>query len=377
MAIPLRWPRLTTHSPVSLVIAHAPFGVARISPEMRFEAVNPRLGALLGAEPRDLVGTEVADVLLPDDRVPVIRGLRAILSGSHDEAAFELETPRPDRTSGWLRWSVTASRRSDGTLECLVVAVEDATAAHKADSAAAEHLAALERLTYLINGFAAMVSHETRTALTGIQGMSELILEGESDPSALREFAGCIFQEAERINRLLEEMLDLNRMQTRPSRLRKEPVDLNRLAVQAVERIRPAAAGHPIGLDLAERLPTVVGDPERLSQVIENLIRFAARCSIKGGRLDVCSAQRETAVVVFIRYVGNGQSIDFDNWLYGRYEPYENNPSIITGVGLGLAIARVIVERHAGEIWMESASLNSCELCFAIPARQAPAPAAI
>lgn len=201
MAIPLRWPRLTTHSPVSLVIAHAPFGVARISPEMKFEAVNPRLGALLGAEPRDLVGTEVADVLLPDDRA--------------------------------------------------------------------------------------------------------------------------------------------------------------------------------IGLDLAERLPTVVGDPERLSQVIENLIRFAARCSIKGGRLDVCSAQRETAVAVFIRYVGNGQSIDFDNWLYGRYEPYENNPSIITGVGLGLAIARVIVERHAGEIWMESASLNSCELCFAIPARQAPAPAAI
>ena len=82
-----------------------------------------------------------------------------------------------------------------------------------ADVAAAEHLSALERLDYLIAGFASMVSHETRTALTGIQGMSELILSGDSDPDEVREYAKYIFNDAERLNRLLGDMLEVSRPQ--------------------------------------------------------------------------------------------------------------------------------------------------------------------
>ena len=375
MEILHRLPRITTRSAISQVIAYAPFGVARISPAMRFKAVNARLGALLGAEPQCIIGTEMAHIVPPDDRVHVIRCLRSILSGLDEAAQFEINALRADGTSAWLRWSITPSRRADGSVEHLVATVEDATASHKADDAAAAHLAALERLTYLINGFAALVSHETRTALTGIQGMSELLLEGESDPSAVREFASCIFKEAERINRVLGEMLELNQMQTRPSRFRTDPIDLNRLVERVVERIRTSDAGHTIALSL-DPVSTVVGDPDRLSLVIENLIRFAGRWSEKGGEIEVCSVQRLDAVCVFCRYLSNGQMIDFDNWLYGRYEPYEKNPSLVTGAGLGLAIARVIVERHGGEIWMDSSSLRGRDLCFSIPARQAPVLAA-
>jgi len=372
MAVKRRWPRLTTHSAISQVIAHAPFGVARISPDMRVAAVNPRLGALLHAEPHDVVGTEIAELVPPDDRVRVLRSLRAVVGGSAATAEFEIDTLRPDGTSVWLRWIITASATSDGTVEHLTATFEDATAAHQAEVAAAAHMVALERLSYLITGFASMVSHETRTALTGIQGLSELILTGDSDPAEVREYAECIFKDAERLNRLLGDLLDLNQMQTRPFHLRTEPVDLNRVVQEAVERFRASNPAQTIALSLSQPVASVAGDPDRLGQVIDNLIRLAARFADKGGRMDVCSAQRDGGVDVLVRYPGNQQMADFDDWLYGRYERFEKNPSSVTGVGLGLAIARVIVERHGGQIRLDSTSGGSSEICFTIPVPRRP-----
>lgn len=365
--IPRRWPRLTTHSPVSQVIQHAPFGVARVSDDMRFVSVNPRLGTMLGEAPDEVVGTEVARFIPLEDRIHVLRQLRGLLSGAVPSVEFESAIPLEDGTSQWLRWNLTGSQGADGTIEHLLATVEDATPLHKADAAAAEHLRALERLDYLIAGFASMVSHETRTALTGIQGMSELILSGDSDPTDVREYAQYIFKDAERLNRLLGDMLDLSHMQSRGFNLRAEHVDINRIASQTVERILRSGLERAMVFDLDESLPVVAGDPDRLTQAIENLIRFAVRCSTKDSRIDIATRPVGSSVQMRIGYAGTEEVVDFDDWLHGRYERYEKNPSSITGVGLGLAVTRVIIERHGGQIWVDNTSGISCEVGCAIP----------
>jgi PAS domain S-box-containing protein len=365
--IPRRWPRLTTHSPVSQVIEHAPFGVARISDDMRFVAVNPRLGALLREVPDQVVGTELARFISLEDRIAVLRQVRGLWSGVVPSVEFESPILPEDGSSVWLRWNLSGSLGADGAIADVLATVEDATPLHKADVAAAEHLAALERLDYLIAGFASMVSHETRTALTGIQGMSELILSGDSEPGEVREYAKYIFNDAERLNRLLGDMLDLSHMQTRQFKLRGEPVNVNQIARQTVERSLATGLERAMILDLDDSVPSVTGDPDRLKQLIENLTRFAVRCSKKDSRIDVSSRQVGNSVHMRIGYAGTEEVVDFDDWLHGRYERYEKNPSSITGVGLGLAIARVIVERHGGQIWVDNTSGIACELGFAVP----------
>jgi signal transduction histidine kinase len=119
--------------------------------------------------------------------------------------------------------------------------------------------------------------------------------------------------------------------------------------------------------DLDESLPEVAGDRDRLTQAIENLTRFAVRCSTKDSRIDVASRMVGSSVQMRIGYAGTDEVVDFDDWLHGRYERYEKNPTSITGVGLGLAVARVIIERHGGQIWVDNASGIGCELGFAIP----------
>src|SRR5712692_4737980 len=187
VAIPHGWPRLTTHGPVSQVIVHAPFGAARVSPDMTFIAVNPRLGALLHADPQEIEGADFVNFVPPDERAHILDRFRSLSNGSEASIEYECEAMRGDGTTLWLRWNASAIRRSGGSIDYFLVTVEDTTPEHRADTAAAAHLAALERLNYLITGFASMVSHETRTALTAIQGMSELILGGDLDPGEVNE----------------------------------------------------------------------------------------------------------------------------------------------------------------------------------------------
>lgn len=229
-----------------------------------------------------------------------------------------------------------------------------------------EHLAALERLNGIVAAFASMVSHETRSALVGIQGLSELIRDGDLDVDEVRGYADDVFREAEKINMLIGEMFDLSRLEMGQSPLRKTLVDMNRVTREVVEGSRDRAARHSIELDLQADPSVVMGDVDRLREAVHNITRFCTRTANSGTFITATTIHEGGRFNLKV-HSSSLKLVDFDDWLYGRYERYERRPSAIIGAGLGLAIARTIVELHGGRVEASSAGREGSEFQLSLP----------
>jgi len=155
-------------------------------------------------------------------------------------------------------------------------------------------------------------------------------------------------------------------------RLELNPVDLNGLVADAVDRARVSSDRHEISADLQPGLPAVVGDSDRLTQVVANLLSNAVKYSPDGGEVLVCTRLETNQVQVTVTDHGLGIPPEFIHRLFGRYERFEDNHAgKIIGTGLGLAITRQIVEMHGGKIWVESRVGSGSQFAFTIPVQVA------
>ncbi len=234
---------------------------------------------------------------------------------------------------------------------------------------ALSHLAALEHLNRMIAGFASMVSHETRSSLVGIQGWSELIRDGGLSAEEIRSCASDIFDGAQRIEKLIGQMVDLNNLETREVALQKRKVDLNAIASDVVAKHLLRQLVPPIRLHLDPAIPPIAGDPDRLAQAVDNFVTFARRKFTAASAVSITTELLGRRIRLGVRS-DTMHAQTFDDWLFGRYERYEKRPSSIMGAGLGLAIARVIVELHDGRVSIERFPDDSAELNLFIPVAQ-------
>lgn len=229
------------------------------------------------------------------------------------------------------------------------------------------HLAALERLERIIAAFASMVSHQTRTALVGIQGWSELIRDGELSTDEVRAYAGDIFTEALKIDSMIGEMLDLNSLETGQSALRRIRVDVRDIVAESAARfeLNPVWCGDP---------RPIMGDRDRLGQAFQKVFGFVARTAQPNSQITVTATCDAESVAVSVRS-SSSRVVEFEDWLLGRYERYEQRPSAVLGAGLGLAIARAIVELHEGTIEARTPAPGGAEFLVRLPVPAASAAA--
>src|ERR1700737_317639 len=171
----------------------------------------------------------------------------------------------------WLQLTATSIPDSNGRPEHVLVMIEDVTTVRETSAPLAEALesqrdanANLEKLDQTKTEFLSIVSHEFRTALTGIQGFSELIRDGGIEPEEVRAYGGYIFNDADRVNRLIGDMLDLDRMESGKMSIRTADVDINEVLSEAIARAGSATTTMEFKADLDPRLPIVVGDRDRL-----------------------------------------------------------------------------------------------------------------
>ena len=349
------------------IISHAPLGIARVGPDMNIIDVNPRMAALLHTDPEKMIGSPVAKYLHPDEFARVFQIFQPLWTGAVESVESDSRAIRGDRSEVWLHWSATGVRNAAGRIDYFLAMYEDTDADHAANEAAAAHLAGLERLNRLKSEFVSLVSHEFRTALVGISGFSEMIRDGDVSLDEAKGYAGDINKDAERLNRMINDMLDLDRIEAGRLTLHMQSVEINGLLEDAVERARASSARHFIALNLGSQRPVVQCDPDRIAQVIANLLSNAIKYSPDGGDIVVSSAARDGRVDVSVRDHGIGIAPEFIQRLFNRYERYEKSTNKIIGTGLGLAITRQIIEMHGGKVWVDSEPGAGSDFHFTLP----------
>ncbi|HVW29987.1 MAG TPA: ATP-binding protein [Polyangiaceae bacterium] len=209
--------------------------------------------------------------------------------------------------------------------------------------------------------FLTTASHELRTPLTAILGWARLLRAGHLDPSGYLRGVETIERNALAQVRLIEDILDGSRIITGKLRLETRPLDLRRLVQAAVETVRPAADAKNIALcsEVDETAVHVVGDPERLQQVVWNLCNNAIKFTPKGGAVSVRLRRIGTDVELEVSDNGQGIAPDFLPHVFERFRQGEGSTTRrYGGLGLGLALVRHLIEAHGGSVSAESAGVG-------------------
>jgi signal transduction histidine kinase len=228
----------------------------------------------------------------------------------------------------------------------------------------------MEELNRLKSEFVSTVSHELRTPLTYIQGYSELLLRRRLDPKMEQEALGELYGASVRMGRLVDDLLDLSRMEIGRLRLHPTTVDLNELLQSAVAAARFQYKDHRLKLR-ARALPSIYADPDRLRQVIDNLLTNAHRYAPEG---PILLRGRTNKTSVRIEVVDQGPGISPEDCAR-VFEPFFRGAnsaiSPLRGGGLGLSIVRKLVEAHGGSVGVETALGQGSTFWFTLPLRPA------
>ncbi|MFI5180579.1 MAG: GAF domain-containing protein [Thermoanaerobaculia bacterium] len=221
---------------------------------------------------------------------------------------------------------------------------------------------ALERSNRLKDDFLANLSHEVRTPLTGIVGWTEVLLDNETGDPDSRHGLEAILAQATTLSRMLSDLIDLSRIDNLGLEIRRTGVRIGETIAAALDTVTPAATkkGVPIVCDVAEDLPEVNGDPARLQQVIWNLLTNAVKFSPPGNPVRVAArTSNGGGVELVVEDEGSGIDPVFLPHVFDRFRQEESSSSRrYGGLGVGLSIARAIVEAHDGTIEAASEGRN-------------------
>ena len=320
------------------VLEHVDDGVFLVDDDGFLQHWNPAAHAITGIRPDEALGRQ-AETVLPGWEVvaPLIPVGAAPGPGSVEAKVVPLEL---DGRELWL--AVSGVSFSDGTVYAFRSLTEE------------------RALDELKGEFIATVSHELRTPLAAIYGSAQTLLRTdlELDDSGRKRLLDVIAQEAERLSRIADEILFAGKLDTGQFSLGEQGFDVRTLAQDVVEEMRSAfAAQENISIELAvpDTIETVAGDPDKLRQVLINLIDNAVKYSPDGGRIEVAIEPREAGVRIVVKDEGIGIAPPHQRRIFGKF--YRVDPDLTRGVGgtgLGLYICRELVRLMEGRVTVSS-----------------------
>jgi PAS domain S-box-containing protein len=354
---------------LSAVVNQATAGIAQADLEGRFVRVNRRYCDLVGRAPDEVAALSFADTVHAEDRDRATAALRG-LTMDEPEAAIETRHVRPDGSVRWVDMGLSLVREADEPRAIAIVAL-DATGRHAAEEAArASDLARGELLarekkarqeaeaaSQAKDEFLAVISHELRTPLNTVRLWAGVLRNGPRDAQTIVRAVETIDRNAVLQARLIEDLLDASRIVSGRLRLTIERVNLAEVIEPALEAVRVAARNKAIVLTRAldPEAGPVLGDPTRLQQVVWNLLSNAVRFTPAGGRVLVELKRAGPEAELTVTDTGRGMAPGLVPRVFDRFRQGESGTMRSHGgLGLGLSIARQIVELHGGTIRADS-----------------------
>jgi two-component system sensor histidine kinase KdpD len=225
----------------------------------------------------------------------------------------------------------------------------------------------------LRSGLLSSVSHDLRTPLAAITGAGTLLLdEGVTDPSLRRELTATVVEEAERLERLVSNLLDMTRLESGVVEPRREWVPLVEVVGAAMNRLERVLAGRPVSIALPEDLPLLSIDPILVQQLLVNLLENAAKHTPPGTEVSVTAAREGGTLVVEVADGGPGLPPGEEERVFERFHRAAG-PGV-RGVGLGLPIARAIAQAHGGRLTAANRPGGGALFRLTLPLAAPPAP---
>ncbi len=342
------------------IIANSGDGIMILDRESQVWAFNKALESMTGVPAQRAIGRPCDEVF-------------ALHNWQNGTSVCETECPLKFKSPGerlYVEGDITRSDGSvitvgiaysplfddDGELVNVIANVRDITRFREAEE--------------MKSTFISVISHELKTPVSLIKGYAGTLRREDAkwDEQTLRESLAVIEEESDRLNQLIDNLLDASRLQAGALKLELGYVALDKLAAQTVEKFRTQTQQHVLSLDFPPDFPTVWGDTERLRQVLSNLLSNAIKYSPEGGTIRVSGRADADWVYVAVSDEGIGIPQDEQEHIFDRFYRVESSLSRRTqGAGLGLFLVKAVVEAHQGRVWVESASGQGATFVFALP----------
>lgn len=235
----------------------------------------------------------------------------------------------------------------------------------------------LRRTDELKSALLSAVSHDLRTPLATISAAAESLLEDVAwSPEDRTAFARDIASQAQRLGRLVDNLLDLSRIDGGRLRPRKTWHDLGGLVEEVLDRLKPVTARHRVTVEIPDDLPPLLLDYVEIAQVLSNVIENASKYTSPGTEIAIRATRAAGEVRVEVADCGPGLPPEALERVFERFYRLDGQNVRSGGTGLGLAVAKGLVEAHGGRIWAENRPVGGARFVFTLPAAGAVVPAA-
>ena len=335
-------------------------GILSVDTALRILDFNPAMERLTGWREHEVVGRFYFEVLRPKDRQGHDLGLRdspilLTFAGQHVEGR-EMTIVARDGQQFTVAVTASSITSAHGEPTIGILTVRDITHEREQEE---------QRSTFI-----SVISHELQTPIAIIKGYASTLARSDAvlNPEALRSRLKAIEEEADRLNKLVGNLLYASRIQAGGLQMDITPLDLAPLIERVAERLRVKNTEATITLDLPANLPPVMADRERIEEVLENLLENAIKYSPGQARITMTCRAMGDEVIVSINDQGMGIPLREQAGIFERFQRAGNSKNSATqGAGLGLYICRAIVEAHGGRIWVESTLHSGSTFSFSLP----------
>jgi PAS domain S-box-containing protein len=338
----------------------------------KFQFVNENFRAVTAGGPSELLNTESMNLVLPEDREMVRENAIKMLKGQ-SVAPYKY---RIMTRTGQVRWLLegVSSIQYHGKRAVLghsMDITERELAQEKLEEAYEKERRTRQELETEVQRrveFTRALVHELKTPLTPIMSSSELLVSGLTEEPWL-SVAKNIQRGAANLNRRIDELLDLARGEIGMLHLRPLRVNILNLLRNIADEMSVVASssGQILKSELPDSLSTVWGDEDRLRQVVLNLLINASKFTPEGGTIILRARQANGFIIVEVQDTGRGISEEEQNRLFIAYHRQISDLEHLSGLGLGLALSKNLVELHGGKIWVKSQEGKGSTFSFSIP----------